>query len=48
MAIGTSPDTDNLYIGKGIVSFKRVGAGSFTDLGEVPEVELTLTTTVLD
>jgi len=48
MTVGTSPDTDNLYVGKGIVSFKKNGAGSFTDLGEVPEVELTLTTTKLD
>ena len=48
MTIGTSPSTDNLYVGKGIVSFKRTGAGSYTDLGEVPEVELTLTTTKLD
>jgi hypothetical protein len=48
MTTGTSPSTDNLYVGKGIVSFKRTGAPSFTDLGEVPEVELTLTTTKLD
>lgn len=48
MTTGTSPSTDNLYVGKGIVSFKRTGAATFTDLGEVPEVELTLTTTKLD
>jgi len=48
MSLGTSPDVANLYIGKGIVSFMKTGAGSFTDLGEVPQVELTLTTTVLD
>lgn len=48
MALGTSPDVENLYIGKGIVSFQKTGAGSYTDLGEVSQVELTLTTTKLD
>ena len=38
----TSPDVGNLYIGKGIVSFKKAGDVDFRDLGNVPEAELTL------
>ena len=37
----TSPDTDNLYIGKGEVSFKKEGS-DWRDVGNVPEAELTL------
>ena len=40
----SSPDTGNLYIGKGIVSFKNLTLeeSDFRDLGNVPEAELTL------
>lgn len=38
----TSPDTGNLYIGKGIVSFKKSGSDEWRDLGNVPEAELNL------
>lgn len=44
----TSPDTGNLYVGKGIVSFMKSGNDDFRDLGEVPEVELTLNIETLD
>lgn len=44
-----SPDTGNLYVGKGICSFLKTGSGSeFRDLGEVPECELTLNIETLD
>jgi len=32
----TSPSVQNYHIGKGIVSFKETGAGSFRDLGNAP------------
>ena len=32
----TSPNVQNYHIGKGIVSFKPTGAGSYTDLGNAP------------
>src|SRR5215510_8768126 len=32
----TSPSVQNYHIGKGIVSFKEDGAGSFVDLGNAP------------
>lgn len=44
----TSPDTGNLYVGKGIVSFKATGEADFRDLGEVPELEITLEIETLD
>ena len=31
-----SPNVANYHIGKGIVSFKETGAGSYTDLGNAP------------
>jgi hypothetical protein len=33
----TSPNVANYHIGKGIVSFKEVGATTFTDLGNAPK-----------
>jgi hypothetical protein len=33
----TSPNVANYHIGKGIVSFKEVGASTFTDLGNAPK-----------
>jgi len=44
----TSPDTGNLYVGKGIMSFKATGEPDFRDIGEVPEFELTLEIETLD
>lgn len=39
MAISlTSPNVDNYYSGKGIVSFKPEGAADYIDLGNVPEI----------
>lgn len=35
-----SPSTDNLWIGKGIVTFQATGETAARDLGEVSEVEL--------
>jgi hypothetical protein len=32
----TSPSVQNYHIGKGIVSFKETGAGTFRDLGNAP------------
>lgn len=31
--------TDNYYVGKAIITFKKTGAGSATDLGNIPECE---------
>ncbi len=39
--MGTSPDVLNYYIGKGVVSIKLDGEGSFRNIGNVPELELT-------
>lgn len=44
----TSPDTGNLYVGKGICSFMKDGLNEFRDLGEVPECELNLEIEVLE
>ena len=44
----TSPDTGNLYVGKGICSFKAEGEADFRDLGNCPEVELTLNIETLE
>ena len=35
-----SPNVQNYHIGKGIVSFKETGAGSYTDLGNAPSLHL--------
>lgn len=43
-----SPNIENYYIGKGIVSFKKAGAGSFRDLGNVPVFEFTPNLDTLD
>lgn len=44
----TSPNTDNYFIGKGIV-YGMFGADiAFRDLGNIPEFEITLTTDKLD
>lgn len=40
--------TGNLYVGKGICSFKKSGNDEFRDLGEVPECELTLNIETLE
>lgn len=37
-----SPDTGNLYLGKGIVSFQSDGELAYRDVGNVPEFEVTL------
>jgi hypothetical protein len=39
----TSPNVQNYHIGKGIVSFKETGAGSYTDLGNAPSFTYTPT-----
>lgn len=39
---------DNLYIGKGIVTFQPTGATTARDLGEVPEFEFTPSIETLD
>jgi len=41
MAGHSSPNVLNYYIGKGKLSFKKDGAMSFRDLGNVPEFEFT-------
>jgi hypothetical protein len=43
-----APDVNNYYIGKGIVSFKKVGDSVFRDLGNVPVFEFTPTIEKLD
>lgn len=43
-----APNTDNYFIGKGIVTFKPTGASQFYDLGNVPEFEFTPSTEVLE
>lgn len=37
----TSPDTGNLYLGKGIAYFKISGEADYRDMGNIPEIELT-------
>lgn len=39
---------DNLYIGKGVVTFQATGATTARDLGEVPEFEFTPSIETLD
>lgn len=39
--MSTAPNTDNYYIGKGIVYFKKEGETDWRDLGNVPEFEFT-------
>jgi hypothetical protein len=41
MAGGFSPDTDNYYVGKGRVYFKKSGASDYRHLGNVASIELT-------
>jgi hypothetical protein len=41
----TSPNVANYHIGKGVVSFKEVGATTFTDLGNAPKFIYTPTVT---
>lgn len=38
-----SPNVENYYVGKGVVSFKKDGDDDFRDLGNVPEFEFTPT-----
>jgi hypothetical protein len=40
----TSPSVYNYHIGKGIVSFKEAGSGTFVDLGNAPKFVYTPTT----
>lgn len=47
-ASDTSPDTGNLTVSKGILVFKKTGEASFRDMGNAPEIELTLDITTLD
>ena len=44
----TSPNVANYHIGKGIVSFKETGGGSFVDLGNAPQFTYTPTVEKLD
>lgn len=37
----TSPNVDNYYIGKGVVSIKMPGDVTYVDIGNVPEFEFT-------
>ena len=39
----TSPNVNNYHIGKGIVSFKEAGAGTYRDLGNAPSFVYTPT-----
>lgn len=48
MAELTTPDIRNYTVGKGIVSFKKTGEGSFRDLGNVTQFEFTPTVEKLD
>jgi hypothetical protein len=48
MASLNAPDTENLRVGRGILSFQETGATEARDLGEVPECELSLTIEKLD
>lgn len=49
MPASLSPtDTDNLRVGKGIVSFQETGLTEARDLGEVSEAEISLTIEKLD
>ena len=48
MASLNEVDTENLRVGKGILSFQRTGEDEARDLGEVPECELSLTIEKLD
>lgn len=40
--------TDNYYVGKAIISWKKTGGGSFVDLGNVPECEFSFNINKLD
>lgn len=44
----TSPNTDNYYVGKGIVKIKMPGDPSAVDVGNVPEFEFTANIERLD
>lgn len=43
-----APSVTNYTIGKGVVSFKKTGAPSYRDLGNVPTLEFTPTIETLD
>jgi len=43
-----SPSTDNLWIGKGVVTFQATGESAARDVGEVSEVEFSPSITKLD
>ncbi len=47
-ATDLSPNVDNYYVGKGIVSFKKDGETTFRDVGNVPEFEFSPTLETLD
>lgn len=44
----TSPNVDNYYIGKGVVSIKLESDADYVDIGNVPEFEFTPNLTKLD
>jgi hypothetical protein len=44
----TSPNVDNYQVGKGIVSFKKTGAATFRDLGNVTSMIITPDLTTLE
>lgn len=48
MAIQNAADIDNTFIGKGIVKVKLTGAAVYRDIGEVPELEFSMTVNKLD
>ena len=43
-----APDVGNLTVSKGVLTFKAEGEVAFRDLGNAPEIELTLDITTLD
>lgn len=43
-----APNTGNLTVSKGILTFKKSGESVFRDMGNAPEIELTLDITTLD
>lgn len=44
----TSPNVDNIQVGKGVVSFKRTGSLTYRDLGNVTEMAITPSMETLD
>ena len=48
MPISNAVDIDNTFIGKGIVKVRRTGEAGYRDVGEVTELEFTMTVDKLD